>query len=96
MSGPRAPRCNYLQLNDGSDDEGDSDSSQPPRSRRRINSPPEIIPNESVSQVNTLASNASASNASASNELASQVPSIVSQSSSLGRVYKPKPKESWV
>ena len=73
MSGSRAPRRNYLQLNDGSDDEGDSNSSQPPRSRRRINSPPEIIPNKLVSQVNTLASNALASN-----ELASQVPSIVS------------------
>jgi|HubBroStandDraft_4_1064222.scaffolds.fasta_scaffold281167_1 hypothetical protein len=85
MSEPRAPRRNYLQLNDGSDEEGDSDNPQPPRSRRRINPTPEIVPNESVSQVDSV-----------SNESVFQAPSVVSQSSSVRRAYKPKPKESWL
>ena len=48
MSSSRAPRHNYLQLNDGSDEEGDLDNPQPPRSRRRINPTPKITLNESV------------------------------------------------
>ena len=50
MSGSRAHRRDYLQLNDGSDEVGYSDNFQPPRSRRRIDPTPGIILNEPVLQ----------------------------------------------
>ena len=92
ISSSRAPRRNYLQLNDGSDEEGDSDKPQP-RSRRRIDPTPEITLNESVSQVNESVSQA---NELVLNESVSEALSIASQPSSLHRAYKPKPKESWL
>ena len=88
MPESRAPRRDYLRMNDGSDEEGDSDDSQPPRSRRRIDPAPEITLNESVSQVNELVSQAPSTN--------SNTGSLVSQSSSSRRGYKPKSKDSWL
>jgi hypothetical protein len=73
MSAPRAPRRDYLQLNDGSDEKGDSNDSQPSRSRRRIDLEPKTTLHELVLQVNK-----SALNESVLNESASQVHSVIS------------------